>query len=168
MIPGSFAGPRGPTGPTGPDHHTDALIVPGPTGPTGGIAPQDSTPIIKPSPHFLAELSKLRRRDLVSISKRLGRISKFPWRQLWAGASLLLFGGAVGGILGLMALQTPTGTQKLKFGLAIGISLGAAILCGAAWFSTKAQRDDSVKAIKAELDEILEAFPLDQSPTKEE
>ncbi len=75
------------------------------------ITPQDSVTMIRPEPDYAAQLTELRRRDLESVSDRLGCMSKFQWDRFWGAGTLLLFGGAIGGVFGILSIPRPDAHQ---------------------------------------------------------
>lgn len=118
--------------------------------------------MIEPSPEAVAELSKLRRRDLLSISKRLGRLKSRSWGRWFAAVGLALFGAVIGGGFGLIpflgADPGPSDTGKIAYFALMLIALILAVVCGLATLATEDERADSIAAIKEDLDDLLGAY----------
>ena len=95
----------------------------------------------------------------MTISTRLGRLSKRHWDRWFAGACALTIGAAVSGVFGYLAftgsrVQPSAHAKTLYLALLIaGFVVGA--LCGAASLAIKSEREDSVAAIKEDLDSLL-------------
>ena len=112
-----------------------------------------STPEIHPPADDIAEHRKIRKREMASISERLGHLPKVPRSQVWGALAAILFGGAVGGAIA--ALEMSPHTNKVIYWLVIGgIFLGGALAAGAS-LTTHEERADSITAIKADLDRLL-------------
>jgi hypothetical protein len=114
-----------------------------------GSSPQE----ILPPAGDIAEHAKLRRREMASISERLGRLPRMPWSRVWGGLAAILFGAAIGGAVS--ALQLSPHTDKgIYWGIVGGTFLFGLIAVMAA-LATNDERSDSVSAIKADLDRLL-------------
>lgn len=103
---------------------------------------------------------KMRRRELLGISKRLGRVDNKPRGRGWEIAATLLIGGVLGGAFGLLPFldQTPnpgTVDRLIYFGL-LGFGVLLARLCWRAAKDTDGERADTVAAIKEDLDQLME------------
>ena len=122
---------------------------------------QNAAPQMLPDPAYVAEVSKLRRHELQSLSNRLGDVTRREWARAWNAACALGLGGAIGGTFGLLGLQNPTHTQKVHYWIAIGTALVLTVVCGLASLNVSTERADSVGNIKRDLDKMLEAYPLE-------
>jgi hypothetical protein len=135
-------------------------------GDLGGSPP----PLLRRSRESTAELQGLRGEELTSISRRLGRLSKSRWDRWFTGAFGLLLGGVLGGCFGLIPFLTanpgPSSKAKVIYFGSLGFILVVALVCGLASLAVKAQRDDSVAAIKEDLDTLLAAYGLKHQDTK--
>lgn len=110
-------------------------------------------PIVEPRAQDIAEFRGLRRRELGSISDRLGRFRKMPWARLWGNLSTLLIGGAVGGAVAAAQMDAET-DKVLYWGVVVVVLLIGLVAAGAA-FTTNDERTDSVANIKEDLDRLL-------------
>lgn len=115
--------------------------------------PEPGTREIHPDPDDIAEYAKLRRREMESISERLGRLPKIPWSQIWGGIAAIAIGGAVGAALA--ALQMNPATNKGIYWGIVGGTIALGFLAGFAAYTTHDERADSVRAIKDDLDRLL-------------
>jgi hypothetical protein len=123
------------------------------------IAP-GTEPAWRADPAQVAEVRDMRRRELMTISRRLGRLDRRPRGQLYDWAGTLLLGGAVGGGFGLIPFleQKPnpdTVDRLIYFGL-LGVAVLVAYVCFRAARDARAERADTVVAIKEDLDELME------------
>jgi hypothetical protein len=67
-----------------------------------------ATTLIEPSEEHAAELGSVRRRDLMALSKRLGRVEAPPKGRWWLLAAQLLLGAALGAGIGALPLFSST------------------------------------------------------------
>jgi hypothetical protein len=121
-------------------------------------------PIMPARSSAIAEVGNLRHRELMTIAKRLGRLSVWRWDRWFAGAGLLLAGAAVGGGFALIPfLGASPGPSNESKTLYIALLLAAALLamvCGGASLAIGSEREDSVTAIKEDLDSLLSAYEV--------
>jgi hypothetical protein len=122
---------------------------------------QRATPAqLHPDSSDIAEIFGMRWRELDTISKRLQRMTKFRWDKLFTAAFVLLAGGAGGAGFGLIPFlsQDPPDRDKWEYIALIGIAGFVAVLCGVASLCIRGERDDSVSAIKEDLDTLLKPY----------
>jgi hypothetical protein len=128
----------------------------------GGSPP----PVIRRSPESLAELQGLRGEELTSISKRLGRLSGSRWDRWFGGAFVLLLGGVIGGGFALIPFLStnpaPSAKAKIIYFGALALCSVVALVCGFAALAIKGERDESVTAIREDLDRILGTYGLEE------
>jgi hypothetical protein len=116
--------------------------------------------VLEPKASRTVELGKLRRSELESISDRLGRMSRIQWDRFWYAAAGVFLGAGLGGGFALLAVESPTTSQLHRVWFGITAAVFIALVCFLAGLSTKSQRDDSIAAIKMDLDKIWNAYPL--------
>jgi hypothetical protein len=118
---------------------------------------------LDPHPEEVAVLTGMRKSRLQSFSDRLGRVGQFPWPTMWAGLGTLLLGGAVGGAFGLIPFLStdprPSSFDQLVYIGLVGGTAVLAIVCFLAAATTRAERVESVRAIKEDFDKMLSAWP---------
>jgi hypothetical protein len=117
-------------------------------------------PTWHPDPAQIATMVKMRRRELLSISRRLDRVKNKPRGRAYEIAATLLVGGVIGGAFGLLPFlaQRPnpdTVDRFIYFGL-LGVGLLLARVCWRAASDMSEERTDTVAAIKEDLDHLLE------------
>lgn len=109
----------------------------------------------------------MRRRELLGISRRLGRVDKRPRGRVYELAATLVAGGMIGGAFGLIPFldQTPnpgTVDRLIYFGL-LGVAALIAYVCLRASKDAGAERSETVVAIKEDLDQLLEGSLRDDT-----
>jgi hypothetical protein len=90
----------------------------------------------------------VRIQELVELSERLGRLSRFDWARPFAAAGTLLLGGAVGALL--------TGAELDDRWVLVSVFVGA--VCLVASLGVARERSESARAIKVDLDVMLATF----------
>ena len=134
---------------TGPGPH----ITPG----RSGAAPQ-----IFPKSQSVAEMRGLRHREMKSISNRLADVDKRDWATAWTTVGLLLWGGAIGGGIGSIPFLSmepePSHTEAVHYIGLLVIAAAMGTVCLIARLTVKHARGETVKAIKRDLDQLLEAY----------
>jgi hypothetical protein len=132
----------------------------GPRRPTRGYSRASEPTQLHPDSRDIAEVFGMRWRELDSISKRLERMAKFRWDKVFTGLFVLLLGGSAGAAFGLIPFLAtkPSAHSKHEYLFLIGIAIIVAALCGIASLCIKGERDDSVAAIKEDLDTLLKPY----------
>lgn len=116
----------------------------------------------------MAELGRVRRRDMLNLSDRLGRLTE-EGRGRWFGpAAGVLVGAGLGALVtGIPLLNSNENWDPWVIPLylcaTIVLFLFAGV-CGLALRSVKAQRADSVASIKYDLDSWMAEYELAQEP----
>ncbi len=113
----------------------------------------------RPRPEHGATVA-MRRRELLTISRRLGRVDERPRGRLWEVAATLLAGSVTAGAIGLIPFlgqqANPDTVERLIYFGLLGVGVGAAYLCFRASRHIKEANSDTVLAIKADVDLLLE------------
>jgi hypothetical protein len=121
-------------------------------------------PIMPARSSAIAEVGNLRHRELITIAKRLGRLSMWRWDRWFAGAGLLLAGAAMGGGFALIpflgASPSPSNESATLYISLLGTAVLLTIACGVASLAVGSEREDSVAAIKEDLDSLLSAYEV--------
>lgn len=120
----------------------------------------EGEPTWHPDPAQVAVMVKMRRRELLNISRRLGRLDNRPRSRFYEAAATLFAGAVLGGGFGLIPFldQKPnpgTVDRLIYFGLMVLAGV-VAYLCWRASRDTDAERSDTVDAIKDDLDQLME------------
>jgi hypothetical protein len=122
--------------------------------------------IWRPDPAQVAVMAEMRRRELLGISKRLGRVDKKPRGRLYEVIAILFAGGLLGGAFGLLPFlaqkPSPSVVDKLIYFGLLGFAAAIAFVCWRASKDTDAERTDTVVAIKEDLDQLLEGSLIQQ------
>lgn len=115
---------------------------------------------LEPDPAYTATVRGLRLSSLQTISTRLGRVTRFALSRLWFAAAALCFGGALGGWIAMppFAEDNPGKVAIASYQRNLWLVALAGVLCLVAGFTTQKERADSVRSIKSDLDELLEAY----------
>lgn len=133
--------------------------------PGEGTVPPGTEPTWRPDPAQVAEIAKMRRRELVAISKRLGRLDNRPRGRRWEVVATLLAGGVIAGGVGLLPFleqaKNPSTVDRLIYFGTLGLMAIGAYVCWRASRDMGDERTDTVRAIKDDLDQLLEGS-LDQ------
>lgn len=126
-----------------------------------GLSTGEAPPVVEPMPHAIAEVGRLRMRELRNISDRCGRFPRWPMAAIWWAAAAILLGAALGAL--------PAGTQldpktdhTIYWALTVG-ALIAGVLCLVAGFTTHTERVESISSIKEDLDKLLDVYPDDSA-----
>ncbi|HEY7830254.1 MAG TPA: hypothetical protein VIC06_06785 [Solirubrobacteraceae bacterium] len=127
-------------------------------------------PQLPASPRSIAELQNVRHRDLMTFSTRLGRLGQRQRDRLFANLSMLFAGGAVGGFFGFYAFTStkpsPSGHAEALYIALLGAALALALCCGCASRCIREEREESVRAIKEDIDTLLEAYKIEDVDRK--
>jgi hypothetical protein len=95
----------------------------------------------------------------MTISKRLGRLGKRRLDRWFAGACVLLIGGVIGGVFGYIAFVNttppPASHAKTEYVVVLVVAFVIGVVCGLAALAIREERDESIKAIKEDLDSLL-------------
>ncbi len=94
------------------------------------------------------------------LRNRLSRMSSRGWDRKLSTLSTLLVGAVLAGSFGLIPfLGTPeTSTQEFAYFGLLGVALGLAITFGLCAMAIEGERDDSVEAIRQDLDTLLAPY----------
>jgi len=94
------------------------------------------------------------------LRNRLSRMSDRGWDRKFSTLGTLLMGAVLAGSFGLIPfLGTPeTSTQELAYFGLLGGALGLAIVFGLCAMAIEGERDDSVEAIRQDLDTLLAPY----------
>ncbi len=115
-----------------------------------------------------APLTDLRHDEVLTISTRLGRCCNrgVDSERAWGALSLILFGAFAGGVYGAFPLwaANPSHQTKVYYVMAAGGALVLGVVSLVARLSVHKQRNDTVEAIKEDLDTILKSYELVPKP----
>lgn len=126
----------------------------------------DKTPVLlHPGPVAIAEMQQVRYRDMEMISTRLGRLGSKPKGAWLAPTASVLIGSALGAALGAIPLFS-SDAQLDKWVMPTYLTTMVALALLAIGFlaasrSVKAERADSVQAIKEDYDKWLADYQQD-------
>src|ERR1700722_5066128 len=124
----------------------------------GDTKPDVEAPTWLPDPEQVAALD-MRRRELLTISNRLGRVDRFSRANAFGAAGTLFAGGALAGTFGLYAFlaqkPNPDLAARLIYFGSLGIAVLVAGLCFLGFVAARTERSDTVGAIKEDQDELL-------------
>jgi hypothetical protein len=106
------------------------------------------------SPDQIAELKNVRHSELKSISERLDNVSEVSRAGRWESRSQLTGAAAVGGAIGFLPFlaEKPSKPAALAYVAIVALAFVAAWLFSKAASDVRAERADSVAAIKAQID----------------
>lgn len=108
-------------------------------------------------PHATLEVPELRMHELKGLFDRLGDCVKGNnWKLLFAVATQLLAGGAIGAAV---SGDAPRNTVLVVFGFAA--------LCGLAWLAVRDTEADSVAKIHKAFGDVLDSFEEVEVPATE-
>lgn len=123
---------------------------------------ESSRDVLHPKPEDVAELGRIRRRELQSLTDRLGRVEARPRSRVWNGAGAVLVSTSLGALLAGIPLLSSTADWDdwviPVYAAAIGVALLVGGLCFRAARSMRDERADSVADIKTDLDRLLAAY----------
>jgi hypothetical protein len=101
----------------------------------------------------------MRRRELLTISRRLGRVDRFSRANIFGAVGTLFAGAALAGAFGLFPFlsqkENPDLSARLIYFGSLGAAVLIALLCGIGFLVARKERSDTVAAIKEDLDELL-------------
>jgi hypothetical protein len=90
-----------------------------------------------------------------SVSRRLGRLIGLRWDRVWLVASVLFVGAALGSLDAFLSIDHRSHSQTVRGMTAVVFTLVFAMACALASLTVKAQRHDSVREIKDDLDAMI-------------
>ena len=135
----------------------------GPSGPTGALA-AGQPQVLERSSESTAELSRLRHSELKTISNRLGRMCRHGLDRvrILEGLASLFWGAAIASAAGWLPLRAanPAHQAKVDYVWVLAALVVFAVVFTVFRAVVKAERTESIKAIKDDLDEILTSYPM--------
>jgi hypothetical protein len=127
----------------------------------GGYYPSDP-PLLQPSQAAIAEMARVRHKDMLSLSERLGRVQResraTPYDKAATGSFWAAIGAVVAAIPLLGSAEDIELWSLLLYGVVIAMFFVVALICRLACRSITAERADSVKAIKGDLDGWIASY----------
>lgn len=113
-------------------------------------------------PESVAELSALRHSEVKSISDRLGRLSHRGWDRVRTLESLavLLWGASISSAVAYLPFRatSPSHQAKVYYALVLVALVVLSLLLTLGRWMVKSEREESIDAIKQDLDSILSSY----------